>query len=134
MQEKIPIIGLEEEQVRFENADVQYIARNFYIKQGSGSKGVWEYCKQVDPNKVFLNVLLISKNAEGKRVLIVKEEKQPCTYEGKALKCTTSSVIDNSDETYLEKAKDSVGILGLKNVEVLSCSEAAYFTDPWKSD
>ena len=43
-------------------------------------------------------------------------------------------MIDNSDETYLEKAKDSVGMLGLKNVEVLSCSEAAYFTDPWKSD
>ena len=79
--EKVPLVKCEAETVQYENKEVQYIRKVFITNYGEGTKGVWEYAKSVDPNHVFLNIILLSKTSSGEIVMIVKEEHQVCTHE-----------------------------------------------------
>ena len=69
---KVPIFKCEPETIQYQNALVQYIRKVFITKYGEGSRGVWEYAKSVNPDSVFLNVILVTKTESGELVTIVK--------------------------------------------------------------
>lgn len=77
---KVPIIKCEAEVIKYQNDEVSYISKVFVTNQGS--RGVWEYAKTVDPNKVLVNVVLIAKSdkREG-RVIIVRKGIEVATHE-----------------------------------------------------
>ena len=134
MTDKTPIVTFEEEQVRFENSEVQYIGRVFITQYGKGNRGIWEYAKSKDPKAVFLNTVLLIKDSSNKDIsVIVKKELEPCTHEGKALTSFNFQTISEDDDLdTLSQAKARE--FGISETKVVTKSPSAYYTDPWKSD
>lgn len=134
--EKIPIIKLEEETVRYDSETITYIDRVFITKQGDGTKGIWQYAKSKDPNQVYLCIALIVKDPETQQLaLVVKKERQLSTHEKVAIGSFYFGKIDDRTEDYQQEAvKRASELLGIEQLEVIDASPAAYYTDPWKSD
>ncbi|TNV71988.1 hypothetical protein FGO68_gene3805 [Halteria grandinella] len=136
--EKIPLVKLEDEQVRYEGERLNYIGRVFITKYGEGQRGIWEYAKVRDPSQVYLSVALIAKDAASdQNVLIIKKEKHLSTHEGTALVGLHFELIDDAVKEYPQEAISIISAkFGIKseNLEVVTASPSAYYTDPWKSD
>jgi len=135
--EKVPLVKCEAETVQYENSEVQYIRKVFITKYGEGTKGVWEYAKSVDPNQVFLNIILLSKTSSGEIALIVKEEHQVCTHELRSLTSLHFESIKNDSSLDLSGLAESLltSHYGLSSLKVLLTSGAgSNYSDPWKSN
>ena len=135
--EKVPLVKCEAETVQYENSEVQYIRKVFITKHGEGTKGVWEYAKAVDPNQVFLNIILLSKISSGEIALIVKEEHQVCTHELRSLTSLHFESILNDPTLDLSTYAQTLLTtrFGLSSLRVLLTSgSGSNYSDPWKSN
>lgn len=107
--EKIPVIKLEDERIRYEGERLNYIDRVFITKRGDGTRGIWEYIKCRDLTKIHLTAALICIDSVSQsQAIIIKKEKHISTYEGTALSIPYLGMIDDAMETYGQHAVEKV--------------------------
>ncbi len=86
--ERIPIVKLLEERIKFTSQEDNFnlIHRDFITNYGTGSQGVWEYHKSIDPSLVYTAGILFARDPVTKgRIIICKVESEPCTHEGRVI-------------------------------------------------